>query len=409
MKTGQAEVATGLSRVRPADTGAGIGAWGPVVVMGLLQSTLTACLPWLIERTGLSAGLWATLMSVGMLPVLVGAPGWGRAVDRYGANRVLAATCALILLAHAVLTTVVVLDVQGTLALTVLVLARLLHGVGAGGLFPAAQRLAVAGAAPMAWAYRLARLQIAVHAGRLAGPVVVMAAVVTGGPWVLVISGTLGLGLVLAGAKARPQGRNRTGGGCSTVRPSWRPGWPLYLLAITLTFAVGVLQFVLGPVTVRVAAVPADVAASLTALALVVASVTGLLAGPLIHGRVRSMVWQRRLWNVGFVLAAGVLVFADSVLDLVVGMAVLAFAAAILTPWYGSQLRQQCPDAQGAIAGRLTSLHTLGYILGTLTGGWLLEHRPEQVLSVFVLLPVAVWGLSGPALRRVGRSRRTAD
>ena len=73
------------------------------------------------------------------------------------------------------------------------------------------------------------------------------------------------------------------------------------------------------------------------------------------------------------------------------GVAAVAFGAAVLTPWYGSQLRQCHPRFQGEIAGRLTSIHTLGYIAGTLAGGWLLEARPESPLAMFVLLvPVLV-------------------
>ena len=77
-------------------------AWGPVLMMGLLQSALVACLPWLIERTDLSAGVWSMIFSVGMLPVLLTAPLWGRLVDLQGARRVSGLATLLVLAGFAV-------------------------------------------------------------------------------------------------------------------------------------------------------------------------------------------------------------------------------------------------------------------------------------------------------------------
>ena len=148
-------------------------AWGPVLMMGVLQSALVACLPWLIERTGLSAGVWSLILSAGMVPVLLGAPLWGRLVDRRGASRVSMVASALVLVGFGSLLLVLGADLEGAAAVTCLLAARLIHGVGAGGVFPAAQRTAVAGARPEDWSYRLSRLQMSVHAGRLAGPALI--------------------------------------------------------------------------------------------------------------------------------------------------------------------------------------------------------------------------------------------
>ena len=75
----------------------GTEAWGPVLMMGILQSALLACLPWLIERTGLSAGIWSLILSAGMVPVLLAAPLWGSMVDRAGAGRVSALASLMVL------------------------------------------------------------------------------------------------------------------------------------------------------------------------------------------------------------------------------------------------------------------------------------------------------------------------
>lgn len=375
-------------------------AWGPVLMMGLLQSALIACLPWLIERTDLSPGNWSLILSAGMVPVLVGGPWWGRRVDRYGAQRVSALASVMVLAGFALVLVVLGVGAQGALAAVFLLVARLVHGVGVGGVFPAAQRLAVADAGPGEWSYRLSRLQMAVHAGRLAGPALILLAAWLGVMMVLVVAGVVAVLLVAGNRRARRQ--RETAGQAPSVEAQlpWRPGLPFYLMALTLTAGIGALQFVLGPVLTRMAGVSAEVGSSLTAMALVLTSLVGLLFGPLVHARVRADHVLTAIWGGALLLAGVVLASAQSVPAVYGGIALLAFGAAVLTPWYGSGLRQCHPAAQGEVAGRLTSTHTLGYILGTLAGGWLLEARPDHALMMFavlapVLLLLAGWVLKG--------------
>ena len=366
-------------------------AWGPVLMMGVLQSALVACLPWLIERTGLSAGVWSLILSAGMVPVLLGAPLWGRLVDRRGASRVSMVASALVLVGFGSLLLVLGADLEGAAAVTCLLAARLIHGVGAGGVFPAAQRTAVAGARPEDWSYRLSRLQMSVHAGRLAGPALIALAAWLGMMTVLSLAGALAVLLVIGIRRSgvSPSRPDVAGEGdlVECGRLPWLGGWPYYLMALLLTASVGAVQFVLGPRLTEMAGVSADVGSSLTAAALILASVVGLVFGPLGHARGRTNPVLTVIWG-GALLAAGVLLgYGQSLPAMFAGIAALAFGAAVLTPWYGSLLRQRYPDLQGEVAGRLTSTHTLGYITGTLAGGWLLEISPEQPL--LVLLPLA--------------------
>ncbi|OHY82921.1 hypothetical protein [Marinobacter sp. AC-23] len=120
-------------------------------------------------------------------------------------------------------------------------------------------------------------------------------------------------------------------------------------------------------------------------------SVVGLVLGPLVHARIRGTVALTMVWGAALLIAGVVLGVATTVFEIYVGVAFLAFGAAVLTPWYGSQVRQCQPDAHGEVGGRLTSTHTLGYIAGTLAGGWLLEVHPDRAMAAFVLpAPVLV-------------------
>lgn len=268
-----------------------------------------------------------------------------------------------------------------------LLIARVAHGVGVGGVFPAAQRLAIAGVKPGEWSYRLSRLQMAVHTGRFAGPVLILFAAWLGMMPVLLMAGALAVILALSSNLAsgeHPSESNHLN--CKPhKRLPWEPGRPYYLMALILTAWVGSLQFVLGPVLTRTVGVSAQVGSSLTAGALVLTSVIGLVLGPLIHARIRGSATLMCIWGGALVVAGVVLSIATTIFEIYAGVVVLAFGAAVLTPWYGSRVRQCQPSAHGEVAGRLTSIHTLGYIAGTLAGGWLLEIYPNHALTAFVL------------------------
>ncbi len=363
-------------------------------MMGLLQSSLITALPWLIASTGLSAGWWSVAMAAGMLPVVPGAPLWGRYADRQGSLRVLRGASLIVLLAFMLLLLVLAWQPVAMALMVFVVLTRLMHGIGAGGVFPAAQRLVVSGVDPGRWAARLAGLQVAVHLGRLAGPGLMVMAAVSGVPGALALVWMVGVLCCLALARPAlepplPAEQQR-----QALRPGWRDGLPLYAMALAITVWVGILQFVLGPVLARVSGSNPETATALTGTALVIASLAAMVAGPLVHRHVRSVVWLGALWSLGLGGGGVQLALTDSVTGIYLGVALLAMGVAVIAPWYGAVLRQFWPQARGQVAGRLTSLHTFGYGVGTLIGGALLEWSPDQALAVFPVLVLVVAALA---------------
>lgn len=370
-------------------------------MMGLMQSSLITALPWLIGSTGISAGWWSVAMAVGMVPVALGAPVWGGLADVQGSLRILRWTSSIVLLAFVLLLWVLVWQPAGLILISLVIASRLLHGIGAGGVFPAAQRLVVSGVEPGRWAGRLSGLQVAVHLGRLVGPGLMIVAAATGVPTALGlvwIAGLLCCLVLMRRPVEEPSGAVVPEG--SRGVPGWHEGLPLYALALVITVWVGVLQFVLGPVLAHVSHSSPESATSLTGTALVIASLSAMVAGPLVHRRVRSLKWLAVVWSLGLGVGGGALAQADSIMDIYLGVALLAMGVAVITPWYGAVLRQLWPDARGQVAGRLTSLHTCGYGVGTLLGGALLEWRADHALSVFPLLVVLVGILALWAGRR---------
>lgn len=368
-------------------------------MMGLYQSALVASLPWIIDRSGLSAGFWSLALAVGMVPVVPGAILWGQRADHYGSGGVLRTCCGLVIAGYGVLVAALVLMPAAPVLATLALASRLLHGAGAGGVFPAAQRRVLGGHAPSSWSLQLARLQAALQVGRVAGPALMALMALVSVPLGLALVGVLGLALVgrdLAGVDDNdglhpPVGQHP---------PSWGADRYLYGLAFVLTLWVGMLQFVLGPYLQQLLAVDAATATGLTGTALIVAALAGFLVGPLVHRWLGNREWTLTLLWFALLLSGGALLaLARGYGSVLAGVALVAAAAAVLTPWYGSRLRQRWPDRRGLMAGRLASLHTCGYALGTLLGGAALQWWPERALMVFPALAPLLLALTLAACR----------
>ncbi|PAV25354.1 hypothetical protein CF392_11360 [Tamilnaduibacter salinus] len=368
-------------------------ALGTVGLMGLYQSSLMVSLPWMIEHSGLSAGLWSVLMAVGMILVVVGGPLWGRQADQRGAGPIMRLTLGLVVVGYMVLVLALIGGGAGWWLIGAVAMARLLHGLGAGGVFPSTQRFLLSSRPPSRWSVELAQLQAANQIGRLAGPGLMAVASLLSVP--LGLSAIAVAGLALWVLQWRQVG-GVTGGAVPSTEPvtppGWRPDWPLYLLALLITTWVGLLQFVLGPYIQQLLAVDAVSATRMTGYYLMLSSVVALVVGPLGHrwlaGRhgLLSGIWLSALVAGGLVLAVAV-----TPLGLAVGIALVVSGLALATPWYGSLLRGRWPAAQGQVSGRLTSVHTTGYGIGTLAGGVALEWAPEQALLPFLVLgPLAL-------------------
>ena len=363
-----------------------------VTVMGLFQSSLLATLPWIIERTGLPASFWSVLVAASLILVAVSSPVWGRRTDSHGALPIMRLTMGLVVLCYGLLILAILALSSPFWIAVIAIVTRLVYGVATGGVFPSAQRFALADKPVAQWPETLAYIQASTHAGRVLGPGIVALAAIWSLPLGLVLIVLLGVALwfmqwyFAAGVAAEPPGNRE-----SAEAPPWNDDWPLYGLGFVITLWVGQLQFALGPYIQNLAGVDSVTASQWTGTALMAASVSAIVSGPLGNRWLSPMPRVLGgLWLGVFTIGGILLAAAPNVWGVGVAVCLITAGLTLAAPWYGSILRARRPDAQGQVSGRLISVHTIGFGSGTLVGGVMLELVPDHAMAAFYLLgPVA--------------------
>ncbi|XOZ32952.1 MFS transporter [Halomonadaceae bacterium KBTZ08] len=359
-----------------------------VTVMGLFQSSLLATLPWIIDRTGLPAAFWSVLVAASLILVAVSSPVWGRRTDSHGPLPVMRLTMGLVVVSYGLLIAAVLALSAPIWIAAIAIVTRLVYGVATGGVFPSAQRFALADKPVSQWPETLAYIQASTHAGRVLGPGIVALAAIWSLPLGLVLIVVLGVVLwfmqwyFAAGVAAEPGGNRE-----QAQPPPWSEDWPLYGLGFMITLWVGQLQFALGPYLQNLVGVDSVTASQWTGTALMAASVSAIVAGPLGN---RWLSPTPRLlcgvWLGVFTLGGVLLAAASGVFGVGAAVCLITAGLTLAAPWYGSILRARRPDAQGQVSGRMISVHTIGFGSGTLVGGLMLELAPNHAMAAFYLL-----------------------
>lgn len=363
-------------------------AMASVTIAGLFQSSLLATLPWIIESTGLPAAFWSVLMTASLLLVAVSSPVWGRRTDRVGPLSIMRLTMGLMVLCYSLLITAILTLSSALWIAVIAILTRVVYGIATGGVFPSAQRLALADQPVAQWPATLATIQASTHTGRVVGPGIVALAAIWNLPLGLILIALLGIALwfmqwyFAAGVAGEPSGNRQP-----VQAPSWGEDLPLYGLGFVITLWIGSLQFAIGPYVQALAGVDSVTASQWTGTILMVASVSAIAAGPL-GSRWFAPVPRVLcgLWIAVFTIGGTLLASASSVFWVGVAVSFITAGLNLAVPWYGSILRARRPDAQGQVSGRLVSVHTIGYGSGTLFGGIMLELAPSHAMIGFYLL-----------------------
>lgn len=383
-----------------------------VVMMGLMQSALFACLPWLIEYTPLNVSEWSLLISGSMFGFVLIAPWWGRVTDKYGAKYTLLWTFGGFTLANVLLVLAISpwgLEVMTlSVLLGVLILSRIIYATFTAGIFGAAQAWMLLHIEAHETRTALAKLNAVNQLGRMIGPLVVM----LGAFWYptlalyvfVVLSALMCIRLFLqrnrlaAGPNAvsedKPQEVKNNSQGSqkesltrdSGQRFSLMKALPELLMAASLTLSVGTLQFSLGPYLQWLWQLSAEEATTeVSQLLFLSAFVVTLVALGLVPRIAHLTKLYLGMMLLGLLLGSSLLILAETKLLWCLAIALMSMGVALGSPWYGHLLRERWPEDQGRIGGYLTSAHTIGYGSGTLIAGGLLQWQPAWALYPVVL------------------------
>ncbi|WP_169334441.1 MFS transporter [Hahella ganghwensis] len=388
--------------------------------MGTLQSALLACLPLLIASTPMTTSLWSWLIGGGLLGFVFCGPIWGKLTDRYTPARTLTWTFAGLTTSHLLLLAAVTIAIIKPTAfwpiLGGLILSRLVYSLFASGLFGAAQASVITPYLNNTRSH-LARLNAANQAGRLLGPLLValcawyhaLLSLYLLGVICILVSWSL---LYRTHYLYRTNERSRMNSPCqakdlaletdseqqlsgntnkqhnvNNERIDWRKMLPELSMALCLTFFLGTIQFVLGPYLQHQYGLSPEEATQQLSLMLAMSAlsmvVTALVLIPKLQDHAKSYLIMMLLTVcVGSILLGS----SDSIAILLTGLILACVGVALITPYYGQQLRDRWPLRQGLIGGILTSAHTIGYGVGTLAGGLLFQYFPDYALRISMLL-----------------------
>ena len=363
----------------------GYSAWMPLLPLYLRSYVVPGRSAEIAGNVGLLSGAYT-------LALFASAAWWGRLSDRHGRRLVLVSGFATYLAGM----------FGSALAanLAQAYTARILSGVGAAAVIPAAQAYLADVSDRPARNRRFALLASASFIGFVTGPLLgtwlagpVMGMSTQAMPWMvklpLAVVAVLGVMLLplMAWSLHAPGPQAIEEAGNTSAVPDWRFAWTSMILAGLAAYAVGSFETgfnLLG--AMRLGAAVGAVALLFVACSGFMLVAQGLLAwGPLRERFERRWMAAVLAVGAGFMLAAPRM---PSMLSLGMTVAAVALSIGLVAPSLAYALLDHDAGAKGAKLGRLAAAGNLGQALGAFVSGGLFALRPEVpfVLAALLLL-----------------------
>ena len=369
----------------------GYSAWMPLLPLYLRSYVAPGSTTEIAGNVGLLSGAYT-------LALFASAAWWGRLSDRHGRRLILMGGFAVYLAG--------MFGSALAASLAQAYTARILSGVGAAAVIPAAQAYLADASDRPARNRRFALLASASFIGFVTGPLLgtwlagpVMGMSTQAMPWMVklplaavAVLGAMLLALLAWSLRAPGPRAIEEAGATSAVRDR-RFAWTSMILAGFAAYAVGSFETgfnLLG--AMRLGAAVGAVALLFVACSGFMLVAQGLLAwGPLRERFERRWMAAVLAVGAGFMLAAPRM---PSMLSLGMTVAAVALSIGLVAPSLAYALLDHDPGAKGAKLGRLAAAGNLGQALGAFVSGGLFTLRPE---APFVAAAILLLGGSAGA------------
>nr|WP_180882915.1 MFS transporter [Mesorhizobium loti] len=374
--------------------------------IGFGQSAFIVLVPLVMARLGLTTFDMGLGVAAGTFAFLIGAPLWGSTGGRVGHGRMIRMLGLAMLGAQALLVAQLLAGPTAYgIAMTGLIVSRLIYGFAAAGVIPTAQAWLAGtvdvGRRQAAFGLLSAGLNLGRLAGSLAGAAAAIAASLTVALFMLA---PLFLWLTPKGA-AKPA--TSVEAGSPRLSPLDKRILPLLLVGACMTAGFGQVQIMLGPLLQWKLDLDAAQATAATGAALALVAVTMIVGQTLVLPRLR---WSERsgvLAGIGLVVAGmACLTIANTYGVGALALVATGFGTALATPAYTAWLARRVDiHEQGAAAGWLSSAHIVGQTAGALIGGFAFQLAPELPLVGCAGLALAAAAIAA-TLERRGETQR---
>ncbi len=383
-----------------------------VTLFAIGQSLLFTIVSPMARATGLSEIQFGLVLTLASLPLVVGAPFWGRKSDQIGRKPIFIFGLA----GSAAGTALVALALQARLAgwisvtglVAGLLFARGLYSATASALYPSAGGYIADVTSLANRAQGMAILGAANSFGAIIGPLMAAALSFAGPLFPMYVAAAIMAGGAVAAWKLlKEPERHKSSSRSSDLRPGDRRILPFMVMWLTFFLTFSAVQIttaffiqdrlgVTEPAgVVRIASI------CLMAMAVVITLMQGVVF------QMRRVPPQLLLRCCGPALAASLLIMAaaHTTVVLVAGFAVLGLAFACATPGInGGASMSVEPHQQGAASGYLAAANTVGAIFGPLVGTSIYRLGTPAVLyagaMLFTLVSLYAFTIEIPAARR---------
>ncbi|MCX4028345.1 MFS transporter [Endozoicomonas sp. SM1973] len=347
-------------------------------LMGIGQNGLLVALPILTESSNIPLYIWSIIIATGSVLFLPSSPFWGQFSDRHGPKPVVIQALAGFVISFSLMLLFVWLAhiawLTPTLAITGLILARVIYGLTVSGMVPAAQHWAIILQGEQDRITAIAMVSAGLSCGRLLGPLLALGLLQWHQFGPLIMMCILPLIALLLALKLKAPchlSLNQPLNPPSTkAKQQWQwPSWnlfPMLIIAISLCTAVALLQYTLSPLIEQTTHWPTDTVSQVIGALLTISAASTLSVQLGVVKTKRLSLTSLFYWGASLFLIGFIMFLIPYLPVFFIAISLMSAGTALLVPAYTTTATQLSNLGHGTVTGYISMSHTIGYGLAAM-------------------------------------------